>query len=75
VGFLEQKHIHVSEIVCIGKEANNIKDEPNLQVFRNQEKDQRKIGEMLQCGAEKLWINRETRWRMKHKKIFKKIQR
>ena len=53
----------------IGKEADKIEDEPldggNVQVFRNIEKERRKIVEMRQCEAEKLGIARVTRWRMK----------
>jgi hypothetical protein len=66
---LERRHIHISEIIHIGKEANNIEDEPletgNVQVFRNQEKEREMIVEMRQCDAERLGINRGTRWRMK----------
>jgi hypothetical protein len=69
VGQLERRHIQVSEIVHIGKEANNIEDEPletgNVQVFKNEEKERLRIVEMRQCDAEKLGINRGTRWRMK----------
>ena len=71
VGFLERKHILVSDIVHIGKEANNIEDEPldggNVHVFHNREKERLKIIEMRQCDAEKMGINRGTRWRMKEK--------
>jgi hypothetical protein len=69
IGQLEKRHIHVSEIVHIGKEANNIEDEPldrgKVQVFRNEEKERRMIVEMRQCDAERMGINRGTRWRMK----------
>jgi hypothetical protein len=51
-----------------GKEANNIEYEPlngvNVQVFRNKEKERQKIVEMRQCDAERLGIDRKTRWRM-----------
>jgi hypothetical protein len=64
-----EHHVHVSEIVHIGKEANNIEDEPlemgNVQVFRNEEKERLRIIEMRQCDAERLGIDRKTRWRMK----------
>lgn len=50
IGQLERCHIHGSEIVHIGKEANNIEDEPletgNVQVFRNEEKEEEKIIQM-----------------------------
>ena len=40
---MEKRHIHVSEIVHIGKEANNTEDEPlesgNVRVFKNEEKE------------------------------------
>ena len=65
MGQLERWHIHVSEIVHIGKEANNIEDEPldggNVQVFRNWEKERKEIVEIRQCDAEKMGINRGTR--------------
>jgi hypothetical protein len=66
---MEKRHIHVEEIVHIGKEANNIEDEPleggNVQVFKNEEKERLRIVEMRQCDAERLGINRGTRWRIK----------
>jgi hypothetical protein len=69
IGQLERRHIHVSEIVHIGKEANNIEEElletGKVQVFRNKEKEREKIIQIRQCDAEKLGINRGTRWRMK----------
>jgi len=71
VGQLERRHIHVSEIIHIGKEANNIEDEPlemgNIQVFRNEEKERLRIVEMRQCDAERVGIDRKTRWRMRKK--------
>jgi len=69
VGQLKRRHIVVTDIVHIGKEANNIENEPldggNVQVFRNTEKERQRIVEMRQCDAERLGINRGTRWRMK----------
>ena len=69
IGQLERRHLHVSEIAHIGKEANNIEDEPlesaNVQVFRNEEKERLRFVEMRQCDAERAGINRGTRWRMK----------
>jgi hypothetical protein len=69
VGQLERRHINVSEIIHIGKEANNIEDEPlevgNVQVFRSEEKERLRIIGMRQCDAELLGIARVTRWRMK----------
>ena len=66
---LERRHINVTEIVHIGKEANNIEDEAlevgSVQVFRNVEKERQKIVEMRQCDAERMGIARVTRWRMK----------
>jgi len=73
IGQLERRLIHVSEIVHIGKEANNIEDEPleggNVQVFRNKEKERLRIISIRQCDAERLGIDRKTRWRMKKKNI------
>ena len=70
-GFLERKHIHISDIVHIGKEANNIEDESldgaNVQVFRNVEKEQDRIRNMRQCDAEREGIDRKTRWRIMKK--------
>jgi hypothetical protein len=70
-GFLERKHIHVSEVVHIGKEANNIDDEPLdggiVQVFRDEKKERQRIVEMRQCDAERMGVDRKTRWRMKEK--------
>jgi hypothetical protein len=58
-----------SEIVHIGKEANNIEDEPleggNVQVFRNKEKERIRIINMRQRDAEREGIARITRWRIK----------
>lgn len=75
IGQLERRHIHVSEIVHIGKEANNIEDEPleggNVQDFRNEEKERLRIVEMRQCDAEREGVNRETRWRMRKKEYTK----
>jgi hypothetical protein len=43
-GFLERKHIYVSDIIHIGKEANNIDNEPldggNVQVFGTPRKNE-----------------------------------
>jgi len=64
-----EHHVHVSEIIYIGKEANNI-DEPletgKVQVFRNDEKERFRIINMRQCDAERQGIDRKTRWRMKN---------
>jgi hypothetical protein len=83
IGQLERKHITVTEIVHIGKEANNIENEPlemrNIQVFRNEEKERLRIVVMRQCDAEREGIDRKTRWRMrknnKSKNIFLKYSR
>jgi len=75
IGQLKRQHIHVSEIVHIGKEANNIEDEPleggNVQVFRNEEKERLRIIGMRQSDAEREGIDRKTRWRMKRKQKIK----
>jgi len=46
-----------------------LRDEPleteKVQVFRNEEKERQKIIDMRQCDAERLGIDRKTRWRMK----------
>jgi len=64
VGQLERRYIHVSEIVHIGKEANNIEDEPleggNVQVFRNKEKERLRVVGMRQCDAEREGIDRKN---------------
>jgi hypothetical protein len=64
--------ICVSEIVHIGKEANNIEDKPletgKVQVFRNEEKERPRIVDMRQCDAEGEGIYRKTRWGMKKTK-------
>ena len=69
IGQLERRHIHVSELVHIGNEANNIEKEPletgKVQIFRNKEKEERRIIEMKQCDAEREGIDRKTRWRIK----------
>jgi hypothetical protein len=71
VGFLKRRDILADEIVHIGKEANNIEDEPldgeNVQVFRNGGKERLRISSMRQCDAERLGIDRKTRWRIKEK--------
>jgi hypothetical protein len=71
VGQLERRHILVKEIVHIGKEANNIEEEPldggTVQVFMNEEKERLRIVGMRQCDAERAGVNRGTRWRMKRK--------
>jgi histidyl-tRNA synthetase len=63
----------VTDILHIGKEANDIENEPletgRVQVFRNEEKERLRIIEMRQCDAERLGIARVTRWRMKKGKI------
>jgi hypothetical protein len=40
-----------------------------VQVFRNEEKENRMIVKMRQCDAERLGIDGKTRWRMKRKNI------
>jgi len=72
IGQLKRQYIYVSEILHIGKESNNIEDEPletgKVQVFRIDEKERLKIIEMRQCEAERLEIDRKTRWRMIRKR-------
>jgi len=74
IGQLERRHIYVSEIVHIGKEANNIEDEPldtgSVQVSGNEEKERLRIVEMRQCDAEREGIDRKTRWRMKKESMM-----
>ena len=64
-GFLERERIVVSEVVHIGKDANNIDDEPLdgriVQVFRDKEKERRRIVEMRQCDAKREGIHRMKR--------------
>jgi hypothetical protein len=73
IGQLEQWHIEVTDIVHIGKESNNIEYEPldggNVEVFRNEVKERQRIVEMRQCDAERMGIDRKTRWRMKRKNL------
>jgi hypothetical protein len=68
---LGRKRIHVSEVAHIGKEANNIEDEPLdggiVQVFRDEEKERRRIIEMRQCDAEKAGVDRKTFQRIKER--------
>jgi len=72
VGILTRKHVHADLIIHIGKEANNIDEEPIktgiVQIFKDKENERRKIIQMRQCDAEKLGIDRKTRWRMKTRK-------
>jgi hypothetical protein len=67
---LEQRYIKVSEIIHVGKEANNIDQEPlereTVQVFRNKEKEWLRIVDMRQCDTEREGIDRKTRWWMKN---------
>ena len=62
----------MKDVIHIGKEANNIDNEPldagNVQVFRNQEKERLRILTMRQCEAEREGIDRKTRWRMKKRR-------
>jgi len=57
-----------TEIIHIGKEANNIDGElldgGNVQVFRNIERETQRVLLMRQCDAEKMGVNREKRWRI-----------
>lgn len=68
VGYLERRHIHTTDIIHIGKEANNIDDEPldggSVQVFIDQENERMRILSMPQCDAEREGIDRKTRWRL-----------
>jgi hypothetical protein len=70
VGLLTRKHVHGDWIIHIGKEANNINEEPlrtgNVQIFKDIENERQRILAMRQCDAEKLGIDRKTRWRMKN---------
>ena len=76
IGQLERRHIYATDIIHIGKEANNIEGEPldggKVQMFRNRENERLKIVEMTQCDAERLGINRGTRWRTK-KHFFHRV--
>ena len=53
---MEKRHIYISEIVHIGKEANDIENEPlesgKVQVFRNEKKERLRIINMRQRDAE-----------------------
>jgi hypothetical protein len=68
-GQLRRRHIEVTDIIHIGKEANNIEKEPlktgTVQVFKNEERERLRIINMRQCEAERDGIARVTRWRMK----------
>jgi hypothetical protein len=66
---LTRRHIHADWILHIGKEANNIEEQALdggiVQVFRNNERERERIIQMRQCDAERMGIDRKTRWRMK----------
>jgi hypothetical protein len=68
-GLLTRKQIHSDWILQIGKEANNIEDQPVeggiVPVFKNKEREREMIVQMRQCDAERMGINWGTRWRMK----------
>jgi predicted DNA-binding protein (UPF0251 family) len=42
-----------------------------FQVFRNEEKERLKIVGMRQCDAERMGIDRKTRWRMKRNRRWR----
>lgn len=69
VGVLERKHIQADDIVYIGKEANNIEDQPlevtKPQVFINEEEVKQKILDLTPREARKCGVDRST---------FKKIK-
>jgi hypothetical protein len=70
IGFLERKHIQPDGLVYIGKEANNIENQPldviGAQVFINEEEIQQKILALTPEEARKLGIkHRSTLKRMK----------
>ncbi len=60
-----------TEIILLGKEANNLDCEPldggNIQEFGNPEKEMERIRNMGQCDVEREGINWGTRWWMKNK--------
>jgi hypothetical protein len=66
---MERRHIEGTDIIHIGKEANNTENEllesGNVQVVRNEENERLSIIEIRQCDAEREGIDRKTRWRMK----------
>jgi hypothetical protein len=69
-GVLERKHIHVDGLVYIGKEANNIEDQPldvkGAQVFINEEEIKQKILNLNPKEARELGI--------KYRSTLKKIK-
>ena len=71
---MERRHIEGTDIVHIGKEANNTEDEPlesgNVRVFKNEEKERLRIVEMRQSDAERVGVNRGTRWRIKKRQKY-----
>lgn len=64
VGLLKRRKIIVDEIIHIGKEANNIDEQPlkttDAQVFRNKHSIRQKILSIRQCDAEKIGVNRSV---------------
>jgi hypothetical protein len=71
IGLLERKHIQADGVSYIGKEANNIDEQPlevqGAQVFINEEKLMKKILDMTQKQAIEYGIDKSTFQRMKRR--------
>lgn len=70
IGVLERKHIQADRLVYVGKEANNIEEQPfdvtGVQVFINEEEIKQKILDLSPKEARKLGI--------KYRSTLKKIK-
>jgi hypothetical protein len=64
IGLLKRRDILADEIIHIGKEANNIDEQPlkitNAQVFRDKQSICQKILLIRQCDAEKIGVKRSA---------------
>jgi hypothetical protein len=64
IGVFEKKHIQADGLVYIGKEANNIEDQPldviGAQVFTNEEKIKQKILALTPEEARKIGIKHRS---------------
>jgi len=61
---LKRRDVHADEIIHIGKEANNIDEQPlkttDAQVFRDKQSICQKILSIRQCDAEKIGVKRSA---------------
>ena len=70
-GLLKRKDVHADEIIHIGKEANNIDEQPlkktDAQIFRDKQIICERILTIHQCEAEKAGVDRKTFQRIKER--------